>query len=391
MHVVSGNDRPGTGRSHATWRATTAAALAGLTLLMATQAAKAAASDGIARWPMDEGTGQVAADVSGNGHHARLGRSAGADPSDPAWVPGRFGTALRFVGIYDQFAEIGQPATLTPAYVTVEAWIRRLDTPGRWRYVLSNGGHACDFSSFGLYSGAGGGLSFYVSDGAGYVTSPAATPAQVWDGEWHHAIGTYDGQAVRLYLDGAEVGEGSAFGFAIRYGLRSPGAFIGTYQGTCDLPFTGDIDEIAIRGRALGAAEIAALAQEAARRPMRPQLPPISGPPAVGAGDRRPTESPGRGALSPEGCFTLRVRPGRVVVRRATRLRIAVHRRGRAASGVRVTVGGLGVRASARTRRSGRAYLVVRTRRSGRLRVTVRGQPRGCGGRLLTVRPAPAG
>jgi hypothetical protein len=77
MHVVTGNDRPDAGRSHATWRSTTAAALAGLTLLLATQAAVAAESDGLARWPMDEGTGQVAADVSGHGHHARLGALGG--------------------------------------------------------------------------------------------------------------------------------------------------------------------------------------------------------------------------------------------------------------------------------------------------------------------------
>jgi Concanavalin A-like lectin/glucanases superfamily len=391
MQVVSGNDRLGTGRSHATWRSTTAAALAGLTLLFATQAAQAAESDGLARWPMDEGTGQVAADVSGNGHHARLGRAAGGDSSDPAWVPGRFGTALRFVGNQDHFAEIAQPGTLSPAALTVEGWVRRLGTPGSWRYVVSNGSEGCDFSSFGLYSGASGGLSFYVSGRGGYVTSPAAAPEQVWDGQWHYATGTYDGQQVRLYLDGAEVGHGSATGLTIRYGLANPGAFIGAYRGACDLPFTGDIDEVAIRNRALGADEVAALAEEAARSPMPPQVPPVSGPPAVGALDRRPADSPRRGAPSPEGCFTLRVKPGRVVVRRATRLWIAVRRRGRAASGVRVRVGGLGVRASARTRRSGRAHIIIRTRRSGRLRVTVRGQPRGCGGRVLTVRPARAG
>ncbi len=198
------------------------AALAGLMLLLATQAAVAAETDELARWPMDEGTGQVAADVSGQGHHARLGGSPGADPTDPEWVPGRFGTGLRFVGTDDQFAEIGQPATLTPTFVSLEAWVRRLGTPGRWRYVVSNGGQGCDFSSFGLYSGSGGGLSFYVAGTGGYVTSPDAAQEQVWDGGWHYAVGTYDGQHVRLYLDGSELGHGSATALSIRYGLGSP-------------------------------------------------------------------------------------------------------------------------------------------------------------------------
>jgi Concanavalin A-like lectin/glucanases superfamily len=390
MNVVSGKDRLGTGRSHATWRSTRVAALAGLTLLLAAQAAVAAESDRLARWPMDEGTGQVAADVSGQGHHARLGSSPGADPSDPQWVPGRFGTALRFVGTEDQFAEIGQPATLTPAVVSLEAWIRRLGTPGRWRYVVSNGGQACDFSSFGLYSGSGGGLSFYVAGTGGYVTSPDAAQEQAWDGGWHYAVGTYDGQHVRLYLDGSEVGHGSPTTLSIHYGLRSPGAFIGTYRGTCDQPFTGDVDDVAIRDRALGAAEIADLANKAAARPMPPQLPPISAAPATGRSDS--TDRSSRGSPpAPGSCFKVRVTPGRFVVRQRTRLRISVRRRGRAAAGVRVTVGGLGVRASTRTKRRGRAQLVVRSRRSGRLRVTVGGQPRGCAVRLLAVRPKPGG
>jgi Concanavalin A-like lectin/glucanases superfamily len=384
MHVVSGMDRPGTGRSHATWRSTTAAALTGLTLLLATQAAVAAETDDIARWPMDEGAGQVAADVSGRAHHARLGQHAGADPSDPTWVPGRFGTALRFVSAQDQFAEVDKPGTLAAPRLTVEAWVRRLGSPGQWRYVISNGGQECDFSSFGLYSGTGGGLSFYVSGAAGYVTSPEAVPEGVWDGAWHYAVGTYDGQHVRMYVDGSEVGHGTATGLAIRYGLGSPGAFLGAYRGGCNLPLTGDVDEVAIRDRALGAAEIAALAEGAARRPLPPQLPPVAGAPPTGRSE--PRGSPPQGGRS---CFQLRVTPGRVVVDRRTRLRILVRRHGRAATGVRVTVGGLGVRASARTRRRGRAKVVVRSRRSGRLRVTVRGQPRGCAVRLLAVRPRP--
>jgi Concanavalin A-like lectin/glucanases superfamily len=388
MHVVSGKDRPGTGRSCATRRSTTAAALAGLMLLLATQAAVAADGDRLARWPMDEGTGQVAADVTGHGHHARLGSGAGADPSDPGWVPGRFNTGLRFDGAQDQFAEIDQPGSMAPASVSVEAWVRRLGSPGEWRYVISNGGQGCDFSSFGLYSGAGGGLTFYVSGGSGYVTSPPAAPQGVWDGGWHYAVGTYDGQHVRLFVDGAEVGQGTATGVAIRYGLGSPAAFLGAYRGSCNLPFTGDIDEIAVRNRALGAGEIAALAKEGAARPMPPQLPPIAGPPAAGGGPP-PGGSDGDASPAPRSCFRVRVTPGRVVVHRRTRLRVSVRRRGRGAAGVRVTVGGLGVRETTRTKRRGRAHLVVRLRRSGRLRVTVGGQPRACGVRLLTVRPKP--
>ncbi len=345
-------------------------------MLLIASEREAAASEVRARWPLDEGSGQMAGDASGRGYHARLGRLAGADSNDPEWVPGRFGSALRFAGDRSRFAQIVQAPTLSPGSITVEAWIRRLGTPGAFRYVLSNGDQGCDFSSFGLYSGAGSGLAFYVSGPGGYVVSPAAAPGEVWDGGWHYAAGTYNGRHVRLYLDGVEVGHGTPTGLAIHYGLGSAGAFIGTYRGGCELPFTGDVDELAIRDRALGSAEIAALARESGGRPAPPQVPPLSGPPATSR--KRPAR---------RGCFAVRVSPGRVVARRRTRLRIVVRRRGRAAPGVRVTVRGLGVRNSARTRRRGRARLVVRSKRSGRLRVTVRGQPGGCAVHMLRVRP----
>jgi hypothetical protein len=47
---------------------------------------------------------------------------------------------------------------------------------------------------------------------------------------------TYDGRHVRLYPDGAEVGQGTATQLAIGYGLGSQGAFIGTYRGRATSP-----------------------------------------------------------------------------------------------------------------------------------------------------------
>jgi hypothetical protein len=40
----------------------------------------------IAYWDFDEGTGQTAADISGNGNNGTLGNSAGIDTADPCWV-----------------------------------------------------------------------------------------------------------------------------------------------------------------------------------------------------------------------------------------------------------------------------------------------------------------
>ena len=114
---------------------------------------------------------------------------------------------------------LARPATLAPARITVEAWIRRLGTPGRWRYVVSSGGQDCNFASFGLYTGPTDGLAFSVSGGGRYELSPSAAAGTVWDGAWDYAVGTYDGAHVRLYLDGVEIGAGSPTQLAIDYGL----------------------------------------------------------------------------------------------------------------------------------------------------------------------------
>jgi hypothetical protein len=108
--------------------------------------------------------------------------------------------------------------------------------PGRLRLRRVEGSYGCNFSSYGLYTGAARGIAFYVSDGGGYVVSPTAAPAQVWDGGWHHVAGTFDGRTV--YVDGSEVGSGSPDEQPIQYGLRSKSPYLGAYSGGCELGFT---------------------------------------------------------------------------------------------------------------------------------------------------------
>jgi hypothetical protein len=344
------------------------------TAILAAGPAEAGARELLGQWPLNEGSGQLTADVSGKGHDGRLGASAAPDSHDPDWVPGRFGRGLRFLGEANQYVALAQPATLAPARITVEAWIRRLGTPGRWRYIVSSGGQDCNFASFGLYTGSTNGLAFYVSGGGRYELSPSAAAGAAWDGAWHYAVGTYDGAHVRLYLDGAEVGAGSPTQLAISYGLASREVYLGTYRGSCEIPFTGDVDDVEIHDHALSAGEVAAEAAAAAQRALPPQPAPVAGPPAGSPGLR--------------SCLSLRVTPRRLMVHRRTRVRVAVRRLGRAMVGKRVVVRGRGLRVSSRTGRRGRARLTVRPKRLGRLRVTVVGQPRRCAPARLKVRRA---
>src|SRR5262249_55061829 len=107
-----------------------------------------------------------------------------------------------------------------------------------------------------LVSSTNGGLWFYVGNGGAFAYSPDAGTG-IWDGNWHHVVGTYDGSFVRLYVDGAEIGNGNELDNILGYGLPTTNdLFIGTYGGIAGYSFNGLIDEPAVFNRALTAAEV---------------------------------------------------------------------------------------------------------------------------------------
>ena len=74
----------------------------------------------------------------------------------------------------------------------------------------------------------------------------------MWDGKWHNASGTFDGNTVRLFIDGKEIGSGMPRDARpIGYGTPSGNTTLGAYGGTCDLTLTGDLDEVSIWKKAL--------------------------------------------------------------------------------------------------------------------------------------------
>jgi len=200
-------------------------------------------------WPMIK-SAQKVIDISGAGNNGVIGHTTQSDRWDPNWVPGLFGigNALRFDG--NDYVEVPDTGSLSPKRVTLEAWARADKSPGQYKYIASKGGRTCRSGSFGLYSSINGGAAFYVYDGTRWHRSPMVSP-KVWDGQWHHFAGTYDGKKVRLYVDGSEIGTGTTFTGEIDYDLPNRLFYIGAYRGSCDLTMEGDIDEVRLWDRAL--------------------------------------------------------------------------------------------------------------------------------------------
>ena len=234
--------------------------------LLFTAGIASAQNQGVGWWRLDETTGQSITDSSGAGNNGLLGSTPVADPSDPTWlIPGRLGpSALSFLP--ENFAQVPVNNTLQPSVVSVQAWVQAPASPGPFQYIVAKGASGCIAASYALYTGPDGGAVFYIYNGSNYILSPSVPASSVWDGGWHHLMGTYDGSSVHLFLDGTEVGAGTPGGGGqIAYNLpTSNDLFIGNYAPAgCALPFTGNIDEVRIWNQALSQPVISTLATKA--------------------------------------------------------------------------------------------------------------------------------
>ena len=264
------------------------AAAAGVLLasLALVPAASADLAGLVGRWYLDELGGGATPDSSGNGLNAvRVGAPA-------AIADGRFGGAFRFGGTTDAFG--GDFPPLRPSTVTVAAWVRSATIPARVKAVVAQGAAGgCSYSSYALYTGGSAdvpGLRFYIWNGSAAVVSPAASNA-MWDGSWHLVTGTYDGAAVRLYVDAQQVGAGTPTTGPVVYGLANNVFVIGNYAGNLggtqecveNTSFSGDIDEVSVFNRALSVTEIASLMSHSSGGSGGDPSPPPPAAPAPGS------------------------------------------------------------------------------------------------------------
>ena len=252
------------------------------------------------QWHLDTGQTQDDAvnftpDSSGNGLDAVVRYATEVD--------GRFDKAFHYTEA--SLTQTSSPL-LRPAQLTTLAWVRRTGTPGPYRYVVAQGsGSACTSSAYALYTSyegiaSEGGMDFYVTSGSTAYHAPSVAASQVWDGNWHMVAGTFDGATARFYFDGHEVGSGASVPGAINYSQTDTHFRIGRYGGAFTEPcaevtsFNGDVDEVRVYGRALTAAEIAALAGET-----------WTTPPPVGADPPAPPPPPPPDTTPPQTTITI--------------------------------------------------------------------------------------
>lgn len=197
-------------------------------------------------WKMDEGEGVSAYDSSGN---ANTGTLTTMDPPND-WVAGKFGKALDFDGSSDHVLT-GNSGGNIQNYVSVGAWVKTSGSSGTVVNKDAGGGNANRAYKIQLSSGKVNIIVFKSS----VVYDSVTSNSYINDNQWHHILGTWDGNTINVYIDGKLDGFKNYSG-VINSNQATPLYFAKhPYAGFEDY-FTGQIDDVRIYNYALTAEQV---------------------------------------------------------------------------------------------------------------------------------------
>ena len=214
---------------------------------------------------MDEASGSLASDSSGNNNNGTLANGA-------AFAAGHTGNAVQFAQAASPVDIVTVPASpslnsITNA-MTVALWVYRTgngSSPGGSNILLSRQIGTGSSEPFVLFYAVGNcctpGMYFLVNtQNLGY--SPLGTGVPVPLNEWHHWAATYDASQVKLYMDGVLEWAVNYPGGNLALELNNPfsiGGGFNTSNAAAEEPFVGKVDDLQLYNRALSAAEVQGL------------------------------------------------------------------------------------------------------------------------------------
>jgi len=194
--------------------------------------------DIVGDWHFDENSGGTAYDNSGYGNNGTI--------NGATWADGKYNPALSFDGV-DDYVQVSHSSSLNigGSEITLEAWIKANALPPagqRWQILGKADAYALQLSD-----GGNGKARVWLGPLTGYIeTNPVIST-----GSWYHLVGVYDGNSVKIYINGelkkevAKTGNQATSTNNLIIGARIPGGY-----------FNGIIDEARIYNRALNTGEI---------------------------------------------------------------------------------------------------------------------------------------
>ncbi|MEG4917410.1 LamG domain-containing protein, partial [Microcoleus sp. B7-D4] len=193
-------------------------------------------------WPLNEGSNNIAHERTSKTNHGVIN---GAN-WEQSQVPLTKQPVLTFNG-QNNAIELGKkPQFKIEKTITLEAWICVASQKGYAGIISNIYDTGATESGYGLlldgYSSIYFGLKL-SSGGIQYLSSGANT---ITLNKWHHIAGTYDGQEMKVYVDGIEKAKQAWPGININYSPEND-LFLGMYKDNDEVyAFPGKIAEIRI-------------------------------------------------------------------------------------------------------------------------------------------------
>jgi len=210
----------------------------------------------VAEWKMDEGVGTSIIDTSGNSNTGTFG----AGSSAPTWAQGKIGNGLSFNGT-NQYISINDNTILKPTTtITVESWFNTSNKTLTGQRIVSKteaSGYQLSLNETSVCGSTN--LCFTLNFGGTYYTATYPV-SNLSNNIWYHATGVYDGNTVKLFLNGLNVGTTSTISSSINQ--STPPLCIGSEPSTtvCNAQggnFSGKIDHVKIYNYARTPAQVA--------------------------------------------------------------------------------------------------------------------------------------
>jgi hypothetical protein len=212
-------------------------------------------TDYIAYWKFEEtSNSDDAIDSTSNGYtcEQRSGASVSGLNDVPASItaaPVNSDRSRDFDGNND-YLRCDNTSAFSPEPITVSYWVYSDETPQTWDAVLCATNGQNWTRGWGFYFNGSNQLAFFIQD---YWTNRAEATITA-EGQWNHVLGSWDGDTIRLYINGVEGASDSYSGNMSWKQLQ-----IGRC-GHDDYNLNGRIDDLRIYDRILTNAEINALA-----------------------------------------------------------------------------------------------------------------------------------
>ena len=206
----------------------------------------------------EEAQGATAfADDSGNGHTGTC--SGDACPAAGFGIQGRLGQAADFDGT-DDIVEVSYAADLHLQNFSVGAWVRPTSSGKSSAQDLIMTGKVRDTWVYPNYRLAikPNGLTpiFQAGWGQTFGTETwcsAVSAVPLVQNTWNHVLGTYDGETLRIYVNGSQQGQGPPGSAYLQDGYDLQIGGLTSYDKS---RFAGQMDEVVIYDHALSAREV---------------------------------------------------------------------------------------------------------------------------------------